>query len=274
MQKFALVFAVLGFAYTATAHNDQIENIAANDNDQEQKLINISHNAFKPGERLTYRLTYGVFDAGEATFQVLETKRTVNGRKLWRMYCTGKTVSAFEWFYKVDDVYESYVDAEALVPWVFKRKVDEGGFKFTQDYVFKQHKNEVETEKGNTHTVPDQVQDMISAFYYARTFDFSKAKKGDKFKVNIFLDEELTPTEIKYLGKEVVRTRKGKYRCHKFAPVVVEGRIFPSDDAATIYITDDQNKIPILAKAKLHFGSVKMHLVRWDGLNNPIAEVK
>lgn len=273
MHKIALAVAVLLSSYAGLAHNDQ-DLPALDQNEQSEKLINIQHKAFKPGERLTYRLTYGVFDAGEATFRVLETKRTIKGRKLLRMIATGKTVSAFEWFYKVDDLYESYMDAEALVPWIFKRRVDEGGYKFSQDYLFKQHKNEVETEKGNVHEVPDQVQDMISAFYYARTFDFSKAKKGDKFKVNIFLDEELTPTEIKYLGKEVVRTRKGKFLCHKFAPVVVEGRIFPSDDAATVYITADENKIPIMAKAKLHFGSVKMHLVKWEGLMNPMAMEK
>lgn len=274
MQKFTLAVVALSFALAATARNNDLQVPETNQTEKEQKLINISHNAFKPGEKLVYRLTYGVFDAGEATFRVVDTKRTIKGRKLWRTIATGKTVSAFEWFYKVDDYYESYIDADALVPWVFKRRVDEGGFKFSQDYTFFQHKNEVETEKGNVHEVPDKVQDMISAFYYARTFDFSRAKKGDTFLVNIFIDEELTPTRIKYLGKEVIRTRKGKYRCHKFAPVVVEGRIFPSDDAATIWITDDENKIPIMAKAKLHFGSVKMHLVRWEGLNNPIAEVK
>lgn len=272
MQKKLITAVALAFTLTASAMNLE-DGCQYLQNEQANKLIDVRHNAFKPGERLTYRLTYGVFDAGEAVFQVMNTKKTVKGRKLWRMVATGKTVSAFEWFYKVDDLYESYMDADALVPWVFKRRVDEGGFKFAQDYTFFQHKNVVETNEGNKHEVPDQVQDMISAFYYARTFDFSNAKKGDTFKVNIFLDEELTPTKIKYLGKEVIRTRKGKFRCHKFAPVVVEGRIFPNEDAARIWITDDENKIPIMAKAKLHFGSVKMHLVRWDGLNNPIAQV-
>ena len=273
MYKSTLAIAALTLGLSASAYNMEkgCQYLQAS---EEDKLINISHNAFKPGEKLVYRLTYGMFDAGEAVLQVAETKKTVKGRKLWRMIATGKTVSAFEWFYKVDDRYESYMDSKALVPWVFKRRVDEGGFKFAQDYTFFQHKNLVETEKGNQHKVPDKVQDMVSAFYYARTFDFTDAKKGDTYEVNIFLDEELTPTKIKYLGKETIRTRKGKFRCHKFAPVVVEGRIFPDEDAATIWITDDKNKIPIMAKAKLHFGTMKMHLVKWDGLIHPMAKVK
>ena len=97
---------------------------------------------------------------------------------------------------------------------------------------------------------------------------------GDKFLVNIFLDDELYPTSIKFLGKEIVKTRTGKYRCLKFAQVVQEGRVFNSEEDLTVWITDDGNKIPIMAKASLKVGSMKMHLVSWDGLSNAMSEVK
>ena len=118
------------------------------------------------------------------------------------------------------------------------------------------------------------VQDMISAFYYARTLNYDNAKVGDVYGVNIFLDDELYPTKIKYKGKEIVKTRRGKVRCHKFAPVVQEGRIFKTEDDLTIWITDDENKIPIVAKAKIQVGSLKMHLVKFENLKNPLAFVK
>ncbi|MEZ4923186.1 MAG: DUF3108 domain-containing protein [Crocinitomicaceae bacterium] len=273
MQKLIVATAFLGFAIIAKANHARIETTTQTVLEETDVLRSVKHHAFKPGEKLVYRLTYGVFDAGEATLSVVPTQKTVKGRKLWRMVGVGKTISAFEWFYKVDDLYESYMDVDAMVPWVFKRRVDEGGFKINQDYTFFQNKNVVETEKGEQHKVPDMVQDMISAFYYARTFDFSKAKYGDQFLVNIFLDDELYPTSIKYLGKEVIRTRKGKYRCHKFAPVVIEGRVFENEDAMRVWITDDGNKIPIMAKAKIQVGSIKMHLVDWEGLANPMSIV-
>lgn len=234
----------------------------------------IDNKAFKPGEKLIYRLTYGFMDAGEATLSVDETDKMVRGRKLWRVRGIGKTISAFEWFYKVNDRYESYIDSEGLFPWLFVRRVDEGGYLINQDYTFYQHQNKVDNGAGKKFDVPNMVQDMISSFYYARTIDYSKAKVGDKFMVNIFLDDELYPTQIKFLGKEVVKTRTGKYRCLKFAPVVQEGRVFNSEEDLTIWITDDGNKIPIMAKANLKVGSMKMHLVRWEGLSNPMAEVK
>lgn len=274
MQK--LVFAILAFSFANFANADPIKP-TLNEADytvDADGFINLNQKAFKPGEKLVYRLSYGVWDAGEATLSILKTKKTVKGRELWRMRGVGKTISAFEWFYKVNDVYESYMDAKAMIPWVFKRRVDEGGFKINQDYTFFQHKNKVENEKGKEFDVPNMVQDMISSFYYARTLDFDHAKKGDTFTVDIFLDDEIFPTKIKYLGKEVIRTRKGKFRCHKFEPVVEQGRVFKDDDALTVWITADGNKIPIMAKAKIQVGIVKMHLVQWDNLANPMAYVK
>lgn len=233
-----------------------------------------TNKAFQPGEKLTYRLSYGVLDAGEAVLTVDESKKSVQGRKLWRVRGVGRTISAFEWFYKVHDVYESHMDAKGMFPWLFIRRVNEGGYKISQDYTFYQHKKVVDNGAGKKYKVPSMVQDMISAFYYARTLNFDGAKIGDVFTVNIFLDNELYPTKIKYTGKQLVKIKGDKYRCMKFVPVVQEGRVFNSSEDLTVWITDDANRIPILAKAKIKVGSLKMHLVKWENLKNSMAKVK
>lgn len=268
MKKIGLV--VMAFAAIFTGHANEL---GIEEGESNKTFEKVENRAFKPGEKLVYRLSYGIFDAGEAVLTVDETDKEVRGRKLWRVRGVGKTISAFEWFYKVNDRYESYMDAEGLFPWMFVRRVNEGGYKIEQDYTFYQHQNKVDNGEGKKFDVPNMVQDMISSFYFARTLDFDNAKKGDQFLVNIFLDDELYPTKIKYLGKEVIRTRKGKYRCHKFAPVVQEGRVFNSEEDLTVWITDDGNKIPIMAKADIKVGSMKMHLVEWAGLSNPMSRV-
>jgi len=268
MKGITLAIATLGFVLFAKSATEQDQLTAA-----EKDYIKVKNGAFRPGEKLTYRLSYGAFDAGEAVLTVEETTKMVQGRKLWKMRGIGKTISAFEWFYKVNDRYESYMDAEGMFPWLFVRRVDEGGYLINQDYAFYQHKNLVDNGEGKKFNIPDFCQDMISAFYYARTLDFSKAKKGDIFSVNIFLDDELFETKIKYQGKEEIKIRKGKYRCHKFSPLVEKGRVFSSEEDLTVWITDDGNKIPILAKANLKVGSIKMHLVGWEGLANPMSKV-
>ena len=233
----------------------------------------VRHNAFQPGEKLTYVVHYGFINAGEAVVELREVPRTVHGRKVWQAVGTGRSLGAFNTFYKVDDFYSSIFDVEGVFPWVFSRSVSEGGYEFTQDYVYHQHKRQVTTQRQKTHEVPPSVQDMLSAFYYARTIDYGHAKVGDVFIIDTFLDDELFPLRMRYLGKETVKLRNGSYRCLKFQPVVQEGRIFKGNDDLNVWVTDDGNRIPILVQAKVLVGSIKMQLTGYEGLVHPIAKL-
>jgi hypothetical protein len=122
-------------------------------------------------------------------------------------------------------------------------------------------------------TIPEFSQDMLSTFYFARTIDFSNASAGQVFTIPTFVDEEEYPMQIRLVGREKLKSRTGTYNCLKFVPVVQEGRIFEDDEDLQVWITDDKNKIPVLAKAKVLVGSIKMELVEYDNLANPIAKV-
>ena len=234
----------------------------------------INHSCFKEGEVLKYKLHFGIINAGVATMTVKPTDRQVKGRELINIVCEGRSISAFDWFYKVRDRYETYMDKKGLFPWVFIRRVDEGGFKFSQDYTFYQHKKMVDNGDGKQFTVPENIQDMISAFYYARTLDFSDAKMDQVYNIKVFVDDEIHDLGVKYKGTETIKLRNGKFRCMKFQPVVIKGRIFKEEDDLTVYVTDDANKIPILVQAEVMFGAVKMEVVEYQNLANPIAKVE
>lgn len=234
----------------------------------------VEHSAFQDGEKLTYCMHYGLLNAGEAVLEVKAHDKKINGRKVLHVTGTGKTISAFDWFYKVRDTYESYIDEESVIPWTFVRRVDEGGYKINQDYTFDHTKKKVDVGDGKKFDIVANTQDMLSAFYYARTLDFSKAKEGDIYTINMFYDNTSFALKIKYMGKETVSLRMGKYKCLKFVPVVEKGRVFKDEDDLTVWITDDKNKIPILAKAKLLIGSIKMELEEYSGLASPISKVK
>ncbi len=235
-------------------------------------LRTLKHNAFRPGEKLTYVVHYGWVNAGEAIVELKEADRDIQGRKVWRAVGTGRSLGAFNTFFKVDDRYESYFDAQGVFPWVFQRRVSEGGYDFSQDYMYHQQKREVVTQEKKSYTVPGSVQDMLSAFYYARTIDYNNAKTGDVYTIDCFLDNELWPLRMKFVGRETIKLRTGKYRCLKFQPVVQEGRVFKSNEDLNVWITDDGNHIPVLAQAKVLVGSIKMELSAYEGLVHPIAK--
>lgn len=237
------------------------------------KLRTVNHSAFKAGEKLRYRLHYGVIDAGEATLEVNKTDKTVQGRPLLHMVGKGRTLGSFNWFFKVRDRYETYMDAQGVFPWMFIRRVDEGGFTINQDYTFKQHEEKVSTNEGKTFDVPFGIHDMLSSFYYARTLNLEGAKIGQEFQMQMFIDNEIYPFKIKYLGDETIKTRKGKFKCHIIRPIVMEGRIWKQEEDLTVWVTADKNKIPVEIKTKIAVGSIKATLVDWEGLANPISQL-
>ena len=115
------------------------------------------------------------------------------------------------------------------------------------------------------------VQDMISSFYKARTLDFGNMKVGQTFEFKTFMDDEIYNLKIKYVGDEEIRIRKGKFKTHKFVPVVQTGRYFESEEDVQFWVTADKNKIPLLVKAQIPVGTVKMHLVEWSGLKSDLS---
>lgn len=229
------------------------------------------NSAFGVGEKLRYRITYGFVDAGEAVLEIKSTTKKGNGRNLLQATGTGRTLGGFNAFYKVDDTYETYLDKDGIFPWFFKRRVDEGGYKINQDYTFMHHQYKVDNGEGKEFKIPMGIQDMISSFYYARTIRMEYMKVGQVFAFNCFMDDEVWPLKVKYVGDEEIKIRKGKFKVHKFVPVVQTGRYFKSEDDVNFWVTADANKIPILVKAKIPVGTIKMHLVEWSNLKNPLT---
>lgn len=230
----------------------------------------VTNSSFKQGEKLRYRITYGFLDAGEAILEVKSTSKKGDNRFLHHIVAKGRTLGGFSAFYKVDDTYESYIDKKSIMPWLFIRDVNEGGYEINQKYTFKQNALKVNNGKKDFKT-PMGIQDMISSFYKARTLNFKGMKVGKTFTFKCFMDDEIFDLKIKYVGDEEIKIRKGKFKCHKFVPVVQKGRYFEKEDDVQFWITADKNKIPVLVKAKIPVGSVKMHLVEWNGLKNELS---
>ncbi|HXB41982.1 MAG TPA: DUF3108 domain-containing protein [Bacteroidia bacterium] len=237
-------------------------------------LPDMNNEAFKTGESLSYRLHYGFMDAGVAVLEVLPEIKEIGGRKVYHIVGNGYSKGSFDWFFKVKDRYETYLDKDAMVPWYFVRRCNEGGYIINQDYLFNHYTKKVDIGEGKTCDVPVGIQDMLSSFYYARNIDFTNAKEGDVFTIPSFVDKQVWTLKIKYVGKETISTDLGKFRCIKFRPIIQTGRIFKKEEDLNVWITDDKNHIPLRAQAKIMFGSIKMDLTSYQNLANPMSKVE
>lgn len=244
-----------------------------------QELRAVDQQAFKRGEVLEYKASYGFIDAARAKLVVSKESKMIGKRSTFHVIGTGASLGAFSWFFKVDDRYESFIDDQALIPWVFLRRVREGGFKLKRNIYFNQYKNtaKVKNLKDNSKqsfAVEMNSQDLLSSFYYARTLDLQSAKKGEVFTIPTFFDQEKYPMKIKFLGKEQIKTDLGTFACLKFIPLLQEGRVFKEKEGMTIWLSDDQNKVPVRLQTDLLIGSIKMDLDAFSGLMTPLIEVK
>lgn len=233
-------------------------------------LARVQNNAFSTSEVLEYRIHYGFIDAGTAKLEVDPNLKNIGGRTCYRVVGSGKSTGAFNWFFKVKDHYESYIDTQTIVPWLFIRDIQEGGYKKKQNVKFNHSKRTATSEKKTIKT-PERIQDLISAFYFARTLDFTNIAVGDTFNINCYLDDETFPMAIKFVGREKIKTRLGTFSCLMFRPYLLEGRVFKEKEGMTIWLTDDKNRIPIRAQADILVGSIKMDITSFSGLANPVA---
>ncbi|NJB71245.1 hypothetical protein GGR42_001707 [Saonia flava] len=232
-----------------------------------------NHTAFKSGEWLKFRIHYGFLNASYATLQV--KSKELDSIPVYHVVGHGETTGVASWFFKVDDTYESYFGRWDGRPYKFVRKIDEGGYTKDIEIDF-DHKNDeaiLNDKKNNkklNFTIEDNVQDLISAFYYLRNnYTFEDLVENESIQLDMLFDDDgVFKFKLKYLGKEVVKTKYGKVECLKFRPYVQSGRVFKEQESLSLWVSNDLNKIPIRIKADLAVGSIKADLDGYNGLKN------
>ena len=233
----------------------------------------ISLNAFKNGEWFEFRVYYGVFNTSYISLKI--DTDTINSRPVFHARGYGKTVGLARLFFKVEDYYESFFDQKNGLPYRFIRNINEGGYTKNNEIYFNHKKRiaRVHDKKNNTkndYPIKKNVQDLISAYYYLRSFyDTSKIKINQTIGLNMFFDNENYLFKLKFLGKEILETKFGDVECLKFRPYVQSGRVFKEQESVNLWISNDKNKLPVRLQADLAVGSIKCDLENFKNLNNP-----
>lgn len=254
--KFLLLIVMI-FSYTSNGF--------AQKKDDFRKIENKS---FKVGEKLTFDVNYGFITAGVAEYNIPKIMKLA-GRDVYQITFGVNTVSTFDALYKVRDRYETYVDVEGLFPWRFEQHIREGGYSRDFSAFFDQRKGKARTSEG-AYDIPKYVNDIVSAFYYARTIDFSKMKKGESVHLENFYKDKTYPLDVVYKGRETVSVKAGKFDCIILEPEIREGGLFKSEGNVVIWLSNDACRIPVKVKTKIIIGSIDAELTGYSGLANEL----
>jgi hypothetical protein len=221
-------------------------------------------NNFVPGERMVFQVYYGPLNAGLVdTYLSLDTFRN---RQVYYAEAVAKSTGLADVLYKIRDMYGGYFDPASLLPLKSIRDISEGDYKKHNIVEYNHDSLKAFSSESGEHEIPANIRDMVSAFYYIRTIEYDTMKYDDIIKINTFFDDELFPFDMRFRGRETIRTRGGKFNCIKLVPFVEPGRIFKDEDDMTIWFSDDANRVLIRGKFDLIVGSVKIDLIHWEGL--------
>ncbi len=233
-------------------------------------ILTISANDWniKKGEVLTYRIAFYSLltrniKGGDATLSVLEKEKKIDGKNTYHAILQGQTSGVIEWFYKISNHYETYMDTTTLFPVLYLQKIRENKYSKDDSIVFNQNA-EIAKHDGKITKIHKGTNDFVSMLYSVRQKDISNLKKGDIFLLPMFIDRKAILSKVKYIGKKSVCTKYEKRVCYGFKPEVPKGKLFKKKYPATIWISADKDRLPMLIEAKMRVGKIKLEILKAD----------
>lgn len=225
----------------------------------------ISQDSFGPGESYEYKIKYGFVPIGQANVDVHSKIFTVNNKPCYRINVLGRTTGITDLF-KVRNTYRSFVDTASILPQKFVLSAREGSYKRDQEFVF-DHKSmnvrRIEKEKVDAFKVPQNVQDVISGYYFLRTIDYKNMRVGQTVTTPLFFDDEVYNMKVKYAGKDIVKTKFGKINVVKLHPILPKNDLFEGEEAIRVWVSDDKNHVPIRLEVDFSIAAISMEMVNY-----------
>ncbi|MGB3851240.1 MAG: DUF3108 domain-containing protein [Tunicatimonas sp.] len=238
----------------------------------------IPNESFTTGEELTYRVHWGLVNAGEAVMRVSDTHFTVNNRPCYKIDVFGSTTGLVDVAIRVRNNWGAYVDTASIVPQKSYQYIEEGRYRKNEMVNF-DHKNDKalvlhldketrKLKKKEAFDVPNNVLDIVGGYYFLRTIDYDRYKKGDIIKVSSFFDKEVYNLEIRFLGRETISTRVGEINALVMAPSLPDNEFFAKGDPVKVWISNDKNKVPLKVKAEIAVGAIEIDIKEMKNLRN------
>ncbi|WP_296317748.1 DUF3108 domain-containing protein [Winogradskyella sp. UBA3174] len=234
------------------------------------------------GEKLIFTAAYNMSglltDIAQVKMETSEVKTSKS--TLLRLKCTATTYKKWDNFFKIRDLYESYVNPKTLTPYLYKRDINEGGYYKFMQYKFNHKSNTVKSLKrkkrkdGETWdenkvvNIGASTKDFVSTLYHIRNLDIHKASPGDQQSFKVLFDNKETTIVLKYIGKETISTKIGRKECYKLAISIKGSDVLKGKNDNLLWLTADANKVPVYVKFKIPVGNGELKIESATGLKN------
>jgi len=228
-----------------------------------------TNTSFLKGETLEYRARWGLLTIGHAQTKIDSKVYMVQSHPCFKIEVKGQTNGLASLFY-VKDSWSSYIDTSDLITHRTSRSIREGHYVLDEMANF-DHKNkkiavsimDQKLQKYNEpkyYESPENVTDLIGGFMLMRLRDFSDLKKNDTIKVNGFFEDRSYEMNIVYLGKEIIKTSRGKVRCLLLRPIMPDNKLLNGRHSVDVWMSDDESQTLMRIRAKMFIGTFNIEL--------------
>lgn len=214
---------------------------------------------FGVGEFLEFSVNYNVIRAGEATLSV-EGIEEFDGHDCYKIVSTAATNSIVSTFFKVRDRVESLMDVCSLYSRKFEKHLSEGNY--TKDEIVRMdHETGLAYyADGDTVEILRSTQDALSSLYFVRTLDL---KIGTLVAFPNHSGKKNYPLRVRVLGRERIKTPAGRFNCIVVEPRLKSEGIFKHKGRLTVWLSDDEMRLPVKMKSQIAIGAITAELVGW-----------
>lgn len=285
MRKLTYLFFFVTLVSTCLVATGTAQNVLAKAGlieTDEVRICELENLAFGPGERIVYKLYYNLnfiwLSAGEVEFKVQDL-----GDR-YKLTALGTTYSTYEWFFKVRDYYESYIDKETLLPILTIRDIEEGNYTLYERVEYDQEtglgvgyrgkSKEEAMERPGEFNMEHCMHDVLSAVYFMRNLKLDAARPNSVFPVTVFMDRKEYPLDVRYLGKQEDKKIKGlgRFDVYELAPEVVAGDVFSEDSEMRVWASTANSHVPLQIESPISVGSIKAVLKEHENLRHGLAQ--
>lgn len=242
--------------------------------------------AFAHGEEATFTLHYewGLIDSDVGSATVRLDSLTYNGQKAYRCTMHGRTTRMYDYVFRVREDFQSCFTRDGLKPLSFYRHSQEGDYEARNTYVYDWAAAEptIRAELYTSKVGPSNMDipltpctfDLPTLFYYARNMNFDVIERGRKYPMTFAIDDEVFNVYFILHGREKIRVKGiGEVRTIKFGAKLLEGEVFKGEADMIIWVTDDDNRLPVYFEAPLLIGMAKGRMTSYKNLKYPFTSI-
>lgn len=219
---------------------------------------------FGVGEKLVYDVKFGKLKVGSGSMEVAGID-TVRGREVFH---TTFRVKGGTFFYRVNDLLESWFDRTTLASLRFRQDMEEGGRSREKTFeIFPDRQVYAEEGREEKPSVKNPLDDG-SFLYFVRTVPLSV---GETYEFNRYFRPDRNPVRIKVLRREKITVPAGTYQTVVLQPIIKAKGIFSENGHAEVWLADDSTRIMVQMKSKLSFGTLNLYLKSYRPTTTPAA---